>query len=151
MSNWRTRAALGVLEAFLALTALYGALIVVPNLPRDWIAGSIFPDYMVPAFGLGVLVGGSAAIAVLALVFQPKLGAAAAMFSAAMILGFELVEIVTVGFSPLTYGVTSPQSWLQVAYIALGVVIALIGAGLWRAEGGRNPFAAGSSNRRWMA
>ena len=94
---------------------------------------------------VGVLVGGSAAIAVLALVFRPKLGAAAAMFSAVMILGLELVEIVTVGFSP------RPQSWSQVAYIAVGVVITLIGAGLWWAEGGRNPLVAGSSNRRWMA
>jgi hypothetical protein len=151
MSNWNTRAALGLLDAFLALTALFGALTVVPNLPHDWIAGSIFPDYTVPALGLGVLVGGSAVIAVAALIFRPKLGAAAAMLSAVMILGFEVVEIATVGFSPLTYGVSSPQSWLQVAYIALGVVIALIGAGLWRAEGSLTPFVARISNRRWMA
>ena len=57
------------------------------------------------------------------------------MFSAVMIMGF----------SP------RPQSGLQVAYIAVGVVITLIGAGLWWAEGGRNPLVAGSSNRRWMA
>jgi hypothetical protein len=151
MSNWRTRAALGVLDAFLALTAIFGALTVVPSLPREWIAGSIFPDYTVPALGLGVLVGGSSVIAVVALIVRPKLGAAAAMLSAVMILGFEVVEIATVGFSPLTYGVTSPQSWLQVAYMALGVVIALIGAGLWRAQGGRIPVVARSSNRRWMA
>jgi hypothetical protein len=137
MSNWKTRITLFVLDSVLAVSAIVSAFTVIPGLPREWIAGSIFPDYTVPAIALGMLVGGSALIAATAVIFRPKLGAAAAMVSAVMITGFELVEIAAVGFSPVTYGLDKPQSWLQVAYLALGAVIAFLGAGLWRAVGGR--------------
>jgi hypothetical protein len=137
MSKWKTRIALPVLDSVLAVSAIVSAFTVIPGLPREWIAGSIFPDYTMPALALGVLVGGSALGAAMAVIFRPVLGAAAAMVSAAMIIGFELVEIAAVGFTPLTYGLDKPQSWLQVAYLALGAVIAFLGAGLWRALSGR--------------
>jgi hypothetical protein len=138
MSNWKTRIPLLVLDSVLAVSAIVSAFTVIPLLPREWIAGSIFPDYTAPAVALGVLVGGSALIAAVAVIFRPLLGAAAAMVSAVMIIGFELVEIAAVGFSPVTYGVDKPQSWLQVAYLVLGAVIAVLGARLWRAlSGGR--------------
>jgi hypothetical protein len=136
MSHWKTRVGIAFLDLILAVTALFGALTVIPSLPREWIAGSIFPDYTIPALGLGVVVGGSAAVATVAVLFKPTVGAAAAMVSALMIIGFEVVEIASVGFAPLTHGATNPQSWLQVVYIALGLVLAALGAGLWRAQGG---------------
>ncbi len=140
MTNWKTRGAIAFLDLILAVTAIFGALTVIPSLPRDWIAGSVFTDYTIPALALGVLVGGSAAVATLAVLFRPRVGAVAAIVSALMIIGFEVVEIVSVGFSPLTHGAGSPQSWLQVVYIALGLVLAGLGAGLWRALGGSVPF-----------
>jgi hypothetical protein len=152
MSNWKTRIALVVLDAVLAVSAVVSAVTVVPALPGEWIAGSIFSDYTVPALALGVLVGGSALVAAAAVVFRPVFGAAAAMVSAVMIIGFELVEIAAVGFSPLTYGLDKPQSWLQVAYLVLGGVIVILGAGLWRALGGRTLHIGGSKtpgNRAW--
>jgi hypothetical protein len=140
MSHRRARVGIAFLDLILALTALFGALTVVPSLPREWIAGSIFPDYTIPALGLGVLVGGSAAVASVAVLFKPMVGAAAAIVSALMIIGFEVVEIASVGFAPLTHGAANPQSWLQVVYVALGLVLAALGAGLWRALGGFVPL-----------
>ncbi len=151
MSHWKTRTGIAFLDLILAVTALFGALTVVPVLPRDWIAGSIFSDYTIPALGLGVLVGGSAAVATVAVLFRPKVGAAAAMVSAVMIIGFEVVEIVAVGFSPLTQGGAYPQSWLQVVYIALGLVLAALGASLWRAQGGFVPFVQEPTRRSGAA
>lgn len=147
MSHWKIRVGIAFLDLILAVTALFGALTVVPSLPRDWIAGSIFPDYTIPALGLGVLVGGSAAVATVAVLFRPKVGAAAATVSAVMLIGFEAVEIISVGFSPLTHGAAYPQSWLQVVYIALGVVLVALGARLWRAQGGFVPFVREPAGR----
>ncbi len=147
MSHWMTRSGIAVLDLILAVTAIFGALTVVPSLPREWIAGSVFSDYTVPALGLGVLVGGSAAVAAVAVLFRSKAGAAAAVVSALMIIGFEVVEIIAVGFSPITHGAGSPQSWLQVVYIALGLVLIALGAGLWQAQGGHIPFVQESARR----
>jgi len=140
MSHVKTRTALVVLEAILALTAIYGAITVIPNLPHDWIKGSIFPDYTIPALALGVLVGGSAIVAGLAVILRPMAGAAASVAAGGIIVGFELVEIVAVGFTLVTYGAGQPQSWLQVGYIALGTGIAVLGASLWLALGGGIPL-----------
>jgi len=119
----KTRIAIAVLDGFLAITALAGAMIVIPTLPKDMLAGSVFPDFMVPALALGVVVAGSALVAAVAVIFWPRLGAALAMISALAIVVFELVEIPTIGYH-----------WLQVAYIVLGLVIAALGFRVWAVE-----------------
>jgi hypothetical protein len=125
----KTRIAVAVLDGFLAITALAGATLVLPTLPTDMLAGSVFPDFLVPGLALGVVVGGSALIATVAVISRPKLGAAVAMVSALMIVVFELVEIGTVGYH-----------WLQLAYILLGLVIAALGFRVWIVQGGYIPF-----------
>jgi hypothetical protein len=148
MSYLKTRIGLVALEAILALTAIVSAFTVIPNLPPDWIKGSVFSDYTIPALALGVLVGGSAAFAALAVVFKPTLGAAASVVAGLMIIGFELVEIVVVGFTLVTYGPGVPQAWLQIVFIALGAAISILGTRLWLAHGGRiPPFRAGQSSQ----
>lgn len=124
----KTRLAVAVLDGFLAITALAGAAIVLPTLPPSMLAGSVFPDFLVPGLALGVLVAGSAFVATAAVLFRPKLGAPMAMISALMIIVFEAVEVATVGYH-----------WLQVAYMVLGVVIAALGFRVWIAEGGYIP------------
>jgi hypothetical protein len=124
----KTRIAIAVLDGFLAITALAGATIVVPTLPTSMLAGSVFPDFLVPGLALGVLVAGSAFAATAAVLRRPKLGAALAMISALTIIVFEVVEVASVGYH-----------WLQVAYIVLGVLIAALGFRVWIAEGGYIP------------
>lgn len=147
MSHWKARSALVVLEAILALTAVLGAVSVVPNLPPDWIKGSIFPDYTIPALALGVLVGGSAIVAALAVLWRPLVGAAVSVVAGVMIVGFELVESTVVGFTLVTIGPGQPQAWLQVVYLAVGTLITILGARLWLALGGAIPLGhAGPSS-----
>jgi hypothetical protein len=129
MSRRKSRIGLGLLEAFLALTAVVGAIFVLPTLPLDYIRGGPFPDYIVPALALGLLVGGSAVVAVLGLIVRPLIGAVASVVAGMMIIGFEVVEIGVVGFiRPGT-----PQAWLQVVYITVGSVSVVLGARLWLA------------------
>lgn len=64
--HWRLRGALIGLAALTALTAIQGAIFVVPTMPRSVLhqgALALFPDYTVPALALGVLCGGSALVA----------------------------------------------------------------------------------------
>jgi hypothetical protein len=129
----KIRIGLFALNAFLALTAFFGAISVVPTLPADWIRGSVFPDYTIPALGLGSVAVVAAAAAV-ALLLRPKVGAVASTAAGLMIIGFELVEIATVGFSLVTHGPGMPQSWLQVVYLVIGAVLGLLGLRLWHQD-----------------
>jgi hypothetical protein len=47
--------------------------------------------------------------------------------------GFELVEIAVVGFTPVLFP-SQPVAWLQVFYLFIGTTIALLGARLWKVE-----------------
>lgn len=127
-----TRIGLIVLNAFVAFTAIYGAIFVVPTIPLEWLKHGPFTDYTVPALALGTLVGGSAAVAAILLPIRPWLGAVATIVAGVMITGFELVEIGVVGFTLVEYDASQFQAWLQVIYLALGALQLLFGYRLWR-------------------
>jgi hypothetical protein len=131
MRHLASRGVLLVLLGFLALTALVGAFLVVPGLPMDWIEGSVFTDYTIPAIALGA-VGILALAALVLTVVRPALGGPAAMVAGAAMIGFELVEIAVVGFSLAEYGIAEPVAWLQVVYIVIGALTAIVGAAVWR-------------------
>ncbi len=135
---WGLRGGLIALEAFMAATAIWGAAFVVPTIPLDWLNKGLiapFTDTTIPALALGILCGGSALVALVALIVRPRLGALLAILSGALMIGFELVEILVVGFTPVMYPDQFP-AWLQPFYILLGAVIVLLGERLWRAETG---------------
>jgi hypothetical protein len=127
-----TRIGLAVLNAFVAFTAIYGAILVVPTIPLEWLKYGPFTDYTVPALALGILVGGSASLAALLLLVRPPLGSAVTIVAGVMIIGFELVEIGVVGFTLIEYDASQFQAWLQVIYLALGTLQVLFGYRLWR-------------------
>lgn len=132
------RAALFGLEGFIAVTAITGAIFVLPTIPAEWLRRGVitpFSDTTIPALALGVLCGGSALAAMIASAARPRLGALLAVASGAMMVGFELVEILVVGFTPLLYP-TQPPAWLQPFYIALGLAVMMLGARLWDAQTG---------------
>ena len=52
MGHLASRGLLAGLTAFLAVTTIAGAVFVVPTLPPEWLVGSIFTDYTVPAAAL---------------------------------------------------------------------------------------------------
>ncbi len=135
MTNRGNRFALGLLELFVALTAIQGAIFVVPNLPAAWLKGSPFADYTVPALALGIVCGGGSLVAGLAVIFRPLLGAVLSVMAGLIVIAFELVEIGVVGFTLATYGPGSPQAWFQLIYLAVGATIAVLGIRLALAVG----------------
>jgi hypothetical protein len=136
--HWPTRVALIVSEAFVALTAITGALFVVPTLPDSWLAKGIitpFVDFTIPALALGILCGGTALVALVAVLRSPRLGALASVVAGIFMIGFELVEIVVVGFTAALYP-TMPAAWLQVVYLLVGAALAILGLRLWKSVNG---------------
>ena len=129
MRHLASRSLLAILTAFLAVTTLAGAFFVVPTLPPEWIAGSIFPDYTVPALALG-FVGGLSLVAFGAVVLRPDLAGVLAVAAGLAMVAFELVEIAVIGLSVVDYGADEPVAWLQIVYIAIGLLTAAVGFSL---------------------
>lgn len=125
------RGALLVISAFIALTAIPGAIWVVPTIPIEWLKRGPFTDFTLPALALG-FVGVLAAATFVALVIRPWLGAIASIVTGAAMVAFELVEIVVVGWTLSDPGPAYPQSWLQLVYLVLGSAQAILGLVLWR-------------------
>jgi hypothetical protein len=132
MGHVANRTTLIVLQVFVAFTAILGAIFVVPTLPLDWIKAGPMTDFTIPAVALG-LCGLAAAVAVVLLVVDPRLGGAASVVAGALMIAFELVEIAVVGFALTVHGADQPQSWLQIVYIAIGAIGMVLGYRLWDA------------------
>ena len=117
-----------VLEAFLGLTAQAGGIGLLAGTSRPPLAllqGSPFSSYTIPGLVLLVIVGGSALAATILLLRQHTVGTLVSMVAGAMIVGFEMVEVLVVGSDP---GVART---LQVFYFTLGLVIVVLSGGLW--------------------
>jgi hypothetical protein len=133
-----------VLELFLAATAIFGAIWVVPSQPVALLAGSPFTDYTIPALALG-LVGVGALVSDALLLIRRPIGVLASIAVGAGIVVFELVETSVIGLDvwlhafgigpavPLERfgdvgGIPSPLGvplplWLQPFYCVVGLLI----------------------------
>jgi hypothetical protein len=131
MRHLASRGVLAVLTAFLALTTILGATLVVPTLPREWLEGSVFGDYTIPALALA-FVGGLSLVAFGAAVRRPEVAGGVAVAAGLSMVAFEAVEIWVVGFSLVEYGADEPFAWLQIVYIAAGLLTAAVGLWLWQ-------------------
>lgn len=139
MTHVGKHVALFLLAAFNAATAGYGAIFIVPTMPREWILFGPFSDYTVPALALGFLVGGTALAAAVAITWRPWAGALASMLAGCVIVAFELIEIGVVGLSVVVVGPGQVQSWLQIAYIIIGIAQVVVGYRLWLATAATAP------------
>ena len=135
MSERYVRGALVVLLGFNALTAIGGAIFVVPTMPVDLIVWGPFTDLTVPAIALGV-VGVLSALAALGIVATPALGAIAAVVAGLAMAIFEIVEVAVVGIAVLEHPDMFP-AWLQPIFFALGLLVAALGLELYRMNAGR--------------
>lgn len=131
MRRLASRVVLAVLTAFLALTTIVGATLVVPTLPLEWLEGSVFTDYTIPALALA-FVGGLSLVAFGAVALRPEVAGGVAVAAGLAMVAFEAVEIWVVGFSLTEYGAGEPFAWLQVVYIAAGLLTAAVGLWLWQ-------------------
>jgi hypothetical protein len=160
MSNRLSRYTLTGLDLFLGLNAIYGAVWVVPGLPREWLTGTPFADYVVPALALGLVGLGAFAAGVLVAI-RPGMGMVLSAVVGAGMMVFELVETSVVGWDlwvhalglgPIrkglpamdTSGIPAPLGiplplWLQPTTFLLGAGILALAAGLWRGQPAEPP------------
>lgn len=114
-----------VLDSFLAVTAIAGGIGLLTGtiaLPLAWLQGAPFTTYTIPGLTLLLIVGGSASLATCLLLLRHARGAIAAGISGAMIIGFELVEVLIVGSE------AGLMRSLQAFYVALGLLIVALAA-----------------------
>jgi hypothetical protein len=158
------------LNLFLAANALAGALWVVPGLPREWLAGTPFPDYTIPAVALGVIVGLGAFSSAILFLFWPEAGTLVSAVVGAAMMVFELVEASVVGgdiwlhllgLSPITKGLPATDVsgipaplgvplplWQQPVFFLVGMVIFVLALQLWRPRKPTEPITRAGSTVR---
>jgi hypothetical protein len=143
------RLILVVLNLFLATNAIVGAIWVIPALPVEWLLGTPFSTYLVPALSLAIVVGGAALISAAALLQRRWWAPVASMITGMTIVIFEVVETTTMSLSvwlhvvglesgpivsrlPLNADGTIPFAmWLQPFFFAFGLVLIVLAGALW--------------------
>lgn len=117
------RFALGVCDAFVAFTAIWGGIWLVAGLERDrfplkLLEHTPFHSYVIPGLILGVLVGGSSALALAAVIASPAdVGAVASMMAATVLVGWIGGELLLLRRPSLT----------EFGYFAMGVLVTVLG------------------------
>lgn len=120
------RAALFMIDLFVALTAIGGGIALVTGLesservPLEWLRGTPFQSYVIPGLILAVVVGGSAAIAALATYRGLNAGGAASILAGVLLMGFIAVEVAILN---------QPTRWTgtEVVYFITGLAMLLLG------------------------
>jgi len=125
-----TRIGLLILNGFVAISAVAGAIWVVPTMPMEWIKYGPFTDWTIPAIALGA-VGVFAAAVFVALLVRPWLGALGSILAGVAMVIFELVEIGVVGWTLSDPTLAGFQKSLQLVYLVIGSAQALLGWRLW--------------------
>jgi hypothetical protein len=116
------------LLAVMGVAALAGSWLLLSHragsdaMPRAWLAGSPFRDYLIPGVALGLLVGAGFLVgAAVVLAGHPLAGWLAAL------LGLELIAWIVIQVA-----IVGPRSPLQPLCAAWGAAVALLG--LWLAR-----------------
>ncbi|MDI6697132.1 MAG: hypothetical protein QME21_18960 [Anaerolineales bacterium] len=123
MPDKAMRILLGILTAFLGLTAIAGGVGLLTGVaapPVEVLAGSPFNDYTLPGLALLFLVGGSGLTAAYLTARRWRYAPLACAAAGAIIVIYEVIEILIIGSPP---GIARN---LQIFYFTLGVLILLL-------------------------
>jgi hypothetical protein len=122
------RVAIEVIAIFIVVSAVAGGIGLAGGglqFPLEWLAGTPFGSYMVPAIILAVVVGGSSLAAAVLLLRGHPLAVPVALGAGLIQAGWIVGEGTLVG----THG--DVMMWLQIIYFAAGAAIAGVAAHLW--------------------
>ncbi|MGC4118511.1 MAG: hypothetical protein QM765_28940 [Myxococcales bacterium] len=135
------RITLAALNGLVGLTASGGGvaiLIGADRFPIEWLDGSPFQSYVVPALILALVVGGSALAAAAAAIIGARTGALASFVAGAILMGWIAGEVVILK-QP------DAPTWIECLYFIAGAVIAALALLLQRrlrsAEATESPTA----------
>lgn len=120
------RMVLAELDGTVAVTAIGGGIALAAGLegarfPDAWLEGTPFAGYVVPGAILAGLVGGSAAVAMVATIRGPRPGGRASMIAGAVLAGWIIGEIA------ILTGDGELVSPVEAAYLAAGIAMAGLG------------------------
>jgi hypothetical protein len=131
------RIMIGVLAAFIALSAIGGGIVLLAGtyqdgvlieaggrgqFPLEWLQNTPFSNYTIPALVLAFIVGGSSLIATVTVFASREVGVLASMAAGLIMAGFIVVEVVM-----LKQGI----SWIEGLYFGFGLVIFGLATYLW--------------------
>lgn len=127
------RIVIGVITAFIALTAIGGGMALLSGLegerfPLVWLEGTPFKNYTIPALLLTIVVGGSSLIACITIFKNLKTGIVFSLVAGMIMVGFIAVEVLILEQSP-----PGPTP-IEKMYFTLGVTTFLLAGFLWRKE-----------------
>jgi len=111
---------LGILTGFVALTAIGGGIAILVELdkfPIEWLDGTPFKSFNIPAILLIVFVGGSTAMATINITLGKKNALRYSIVSGFLLTGFILVEILILKQVP-----PGPTP-IEIFYLLTGIII----------------------------
>ena len=126
MQSQGIRLGIVVLTGFIALTAIGGGIALLTGaggqrFPLEWLEGSPFLDYTIPALLLVGVVGGSSLLACLTILRTPQLGTLISMAAGLTLMGYIVGEVQLLRQVPPG---PTPMEWL---YFGLGLLVFLFG------------------------
>lgn len=130
MKMTRARGALVVVDLVAALSAVVGGIAVAVGwieFPAEWLEGTPFTGYTIPALVLCLVVGGSAVLATVVTLHRADVGAAASAVAGVVMMGWIVGEVAMLG----PHGA---YTWLQPAYFAVGLAMAALALATVRPE-----------------
>jgi hypothetical protein len=119
------RALLLIVSGFVALTAIGGGiamLVGADQFPLEWLAGTPFSSYTVPALILAIVVGGSSLLAFIALLTRSSWASIATLVAGVILLGYVSIEILILKQEP-----PGPTP-TEIVYLLIGSLMAVFGA-----------------------
>lgn len=126
------RIAIGLLAGFVTLSAVGGGVVMLTGLdsfPLDWLEGTTFPSYTLPAHVLAIIVGGTALIALVATLRDHPLSGSFAVIAGFILMGFITIEVLILEQQP-----PGPTP-TEIFYFVIGAILFLLGMGLVRLRG----------------
>ena len=140
MKHAFVRLAIGIAEAFIALTAIAGGVLMLAGsyqngvlieaggrgqFPLQWLVNTPFTDYTIPALILAICVGGSSLIGAVTIFTGREIGVVVSLLAGLILAGYTVVEVVMLG-----QGI----SWVEGLYFGLGLLITGLASYLWMSE-----------------
>lgn len=123
--------ALTVLTVFIALTAGGGGLAMLAGIdefPLEWLEGTPFNDYGVPALILTLVVGGTSFLTALTVYSNRHRASRLAMLAGLVMVGYIIAEVVL-----LNRAYTGPDA-VEWFYLGVGLIVFGLAAYLWLSE-----------------
>lgn len=129
MTLGAVRIGAGVLAAFVAITAIGGGIALTAGLESarfgpEHLQGTPFRSYVVPGLLLATVVGGSAAIALVAILRDSQEGGVASLLAGALLGAWIVAEIATLNQDV-------PWTATEAVYLVLAVGMMTLGGLLW--------------------